>query len=358
MKIPYLTYKKLANGEIAYYFNIPARLIPEGCTVKSQPLGKSYLSACQKALKLYRELQLQRSNNDGINPKSFKALWNLYKESRFYKELSDRTKRDYCRCAEQIQNKENKSGQKLGEIPLDIFDSDSAYKLYERFCESFKQKWAQYCIAVLRIVYNFGVRKEILSRKNPFEKLRIKLARPKKIFIPAKHVEILINKASELKLPEVALAVKLNFYICQRPADILKLKKSDLYQKEGNYFFNIIQNKTGANVHVPIPPQLVNEILSCKDWIIANNKGAPYSVNNFGKIFKRVNDACGFNYTFRLLRHSGSTAYAEAGVNTSAIISLTGHTDEKIFNTTYKANSERLSLEALNKRLEAEKKDK
>lgn len=55
MKIPYLTSKKLANGEIAYYFNLPARLIPEGCAVKSQSLGKDYLAACQKALELYQQ---------------------------------------------------------------------------------------------------------------------------------------------------------------------------------------------------------------------------------------------------------------------------------------------------------------
>ena len=95
----------------------------------------------------------------------------------------------------------------------------------------------------------------------------------------------------------------------------------------------------------------INEVIGGKD-------GHPFNVNAFGRLFKKVNDACGFNYTFRLLRHSGSTAYAEAGVNTSAIIALTGHTDEKIFNTTYKGNSERLSLAAMNRLREYRKEKK
>lgn len=353
MKIPYLTSKRLANGEVAYYFNIPARLIPEGCTIKSQPLGKDYFRACQKALELYEKI---KNYKKGKSPeiKSFSFLWQLYIESRFYKDLADRTKKDYQRCYHLICLKSNKSGQKLSEIALDLFDGDSAYRLYENFVDAFKIKWAHNCIGLLRLIYNFGLRKEILTKKNPFENLRIKTARPQKLYIPVEHIQILINKALELKLSSVALAIALNFYICQRPADVLKLHRRDLYQKDGYFFFNIIQNKTKANVHVPIPPQLTEKILSKQGYIICHDNGSPYNVNDFGRLFKKVNDACGFNYTFRLLRHSGSTAYAEAGVNTNAVISLTGHTDEGIFNSTYKSNSEKLSLYAMKRLLENE----
>lgn len=208
------------------------------------------------------------------------------------------------------------------------------------------------------MLFNFGIRKNIFACKNPFENLRIKQIKPKKVFIPAEDIQTLIDKARKMEFACVALAIELNFYICQRPADVLKLRKADLYVKNGAYFFNIIQNKTGANVHVPVPPELLPEILKAEDYIISDKNGHPFNVNAFGRLFKKVNDACGFNYTFRLLRHSGSTAYAEAGVNTSAIIALTGHTDEKIFNTTYKGNSERLSLAAMNRLREYRKEKK
>lgn len=349
MKIPYLTSKRLANGEVAYYFNIPARLIPDGCTIKSQPLGKDYFRACQKALEIYEQLKSFKKTGENINIKSASGLWRLYRESRFYKELAERTKKDYAYAFGLVEKKENKSGQSLAAVSLDLFDNDTAYRLYERLEESYKPRWAKNCISFLRMLFNFGIRKNIFTCKNPFENLRIKQTKPKKIFIPAEDVQTLVDKAREMGLACVALAVELNFYICQRPADILKLRRADLYDKDGAYFFNIIQNKTKANVHVPVPPELLPEILKAEDYIIADDNGRPFDVTAFGRYFKKVNDACGFNYTFRLLRHSGSTAYAEAGVNTSAIIALTGHTDEKIFNTTYKGNSERLSLAAMNK---------
>lgn len=358
MKIPYLTSKRLANREVAYYFNIPARLIPEDCTIKSQPLGKDYFRAYQKALELFEQLKTFKKTGENINIKSASGLWRLYRESRFYKELAERTKKDYTYAFGLIEKKENKSGQSLASVSLDLFDNDTAYRLYERFVASYKPRWAKNCISFLRMMFNFGTRKNIFTCKNPFENLRIKQIKPKKIFIPAEDIQTLIAKAREMEFACVALAIELNFYICQRPADVLKLRKADLYVKNGAYFFNIIQNKTGANVHVPVPPELLPEILKAKNYIIADDNGHPFNVNAFGRIFKKVNDACGFNYTFRLLRHSGSTAYAEAGVNTSAIIALTGHTDEKIFNTTYKGNSERLSLTAMNKLREYRKETK
>ena len=105
MKIPYLTSKRLAQGEVAYYFNIPARLIPEGCTIKSQPLGKDYFRACQKALELFEQLKTFKKTGENINIKSVSGLWRLYQESRFYKELAERTKKRLYLCFRTDQEK-------------------------------------------------------------------------------------------------------------------------------------------------------------------------------------------------------------------------------------------------------------
>ncbi len=256
MRIPYLTYKRLANGETAYYFNIPARLIPAGCLVKSQPLGTDYIKACQKALELYEKLKAYKKIEENIETKSFGFLWSLYIQSRFYIELSERTKKDYSRVYDLICQKENKSGQKLKDIPLDLFDSDSAYKLYQRFIESYRERWAKYCISILRLVYNFGMRKEILTRQNPFENMRIKNVRPKKRFIPAEHIQALIEKANELDLRNAALAIALNFYICQRPADVLKLRKKTFIKKTDITFLISFKIK-------PVPMSMCRCRLNC-----------------------------------------------------------------------------------------------
>lgn len=106
---------------------------------------------------------------------------------------------------------------------------------------------------------------------------------------------------------------------------------------------------------VPIPPHLVEEVLSKKGYIIADRFGK-FDVQRFSRYFKKIRDILGFDerYIFKNMRHTGSTAYVEAGVATNAIISITGHTNEAIFNQVYKGNTEEVTLPALKKRLEAE----
>lgn len=354
-KIPYLTAKKIKGGKTAYYFNLPKRLIPEGCDMRpSYALGCDYLSACEQAIKLNRQLNDFRKYKDNLREKSLMFVWTNYKESRLYKKLSERTAKSYAYAIERLYKiKSGSSGTAFKDIPLDKFDYDSAYNLYEKFVGLFKQYQAMYCITVLRLLYNFGLNKGYFTRKNPFENLRITKPKPKKKIIPAEHIHLLITKAYELGYAFVALAIELNFYLAQRPADVLKLRKQHIYKKGKNYFFDIIQNKTGKEVRIPIPPHLVDKVFAQEDYIICDDYGN-FTVERFSDYFKKVRDALGFDYVFKNMRHTASTAYAEAGVTSAATISITGHTNEKIFNEVYKANTDTLSLRALNKRLKAE----
>nr|DAL99046.1 MAG TPA: Integrase [Bacteriophage sp.] len=354
-KIPYLTAKKIKGGKTAYYFNLPKRLIPEGCDMKqSYALGCDYFSACEQAIKLNRQLNDFRKYKENLREKSLMFVWTNYKESRLYKKLSERTAKSYEYVIERLcKIKSGNSGTAFKDIPLDKFDYDSAYNLYEKFIGLFKQYQAMYCITVLRLLYNFGLNKGYFTQKNPFENLRITKPKPQKKIIPADHIRLLISKATELGYTFVALAIELNFYLAQRPADVLKLRKQHIYKKGNNYFFDIIQNKTGKEVRLPIPPHLIDKVLAQEDYIICDDYGN-FTVERFSDYFKKVRDALGFDYVFKNMRHTASTAYAEAGVTSTAAISITGHTNEKIFNEVYKANTDTLSLRALNKRLKAE----
>ena len=162
-------------------------------------------------------------------------------------------------------------------------------------------------------------------------------------FETKQNLKILINKAIELGHPYVALAIELDDYLCQRPADVLKLRKSDIYQKGDNYFINFTQNKTKEEMRLPIPKHLIPQLMAQDDYLITDDYG-PFTVNRFAKYFRIVRDACGFKYTFKLMRHTGGTA-----------IMFTGHKEERIFNEVYKSPTERMGLNTLKKRLEAEK---
>lgn len=360
MKIPYLTYKKLANGEIAYYFNLPARLIPEGCTVKSQPLGKDYIVACQKALELYQQtITFRKTGEAPLNPKTIRHLWKEYKTTRFYKEIGKRMKEQYEDSYEFMENRKNIKGTSLADTPLDLFDYKSANKLYENFLQITSIFTVKKHFAFLRRMYKFGVMEKIFAADiaNPFSNMRIKLPKPKREYIPREHLKILIDKAIELGHPYIALAIELDDYLCQRPADVLKLRKKDIYQKGDDYFINFTQNKTKEEMRLPLPKHLTPQLMEKEDYLITDNYG-PFTVNRFAKYFRIVRNACGFKYTFKLMRHTGSTAYIETGATTAEAIMFTGHKEERIFNEVYKSPTERMGLNTLNKRLEAEKEQK
>lgn len=357
MKIPYLTSKRLVNGEVAYYFNIPTRLIPEGCSIKSQPLGKDYLIACQKALNLYQQAtQFRKTGKISVDPKTIRYLWKEYKTTRFYKEIGNRMMAQYNRSYKFIEDRKNAKDISLADTPLDLFDYRSANKLYENFLQLTSIFDVKKHFAFLRRMYKFGVMEKVFPADvaNPFSNMKIKLPKPKRESIPREHLKILIDKAIDLGHPYVALALELDDYLCQRPADVLKLRKKDIYQKGDDYFINFTQNKTGEEMRLPIPPHLIPQLLSQEDFLICDDYGA-FTVNRFAKYFRIIRDACGFKYTFKLMRHTGGTAYIETGATTAEAIMFTGHKEERIFNEVYKSPTERMGLNTLNKRLEAEK---
>lgn len=358
-KIPYLISKKIKGGKTAYYFNLPKRLIPDGCDMKpSYALGEDYLAACEQAIKLNRQLNDFRKYKENLREKTLLFLWVNYKESRLYKKLRESTAKSYEYAIERLCSiKSGSSGKVFKDIPLDKFDYDSAYNLYEKFVRLFKQYQAMYCIAVLRLLYNFGLNKGYFSKKNPFENLSITKPKPKKKIIPQEHVHMLITKANEMGYDFVALAIELNFYLAQRPADVLKLRKEHIYKKGDHYFFDIIQNKTAKEVRLPIPPHLVDKVRAQEDYIICDDYGC-FTVERFSDYFRKVRDALGFDYVFKNMRHTASTAYIEAGVSSAAAISITGHTNESIFNQVYKADVDSITLSAMNQRLKAEKEHK
>lgn len=88
-KIPYLTAKKIKGGKTAYYFNLPKRLIPEGCDMRqSYALGCDYFSACEQAIKLNRRLNDFRKTSLKFVAKSLQDIWQHFIKSDKYLKLS------------------------------------------------------------------------------------------------------------------------------------------------------------------------------------------------------------------------------------------------------------------------------
>lgn len=358
MKIPYMIKKRLKNGNVAYYFNLPIRLLPEGCDMKrSYALGTDYLIACREALTLYEKLKNFKSASASCVVGSLEHLWGEYKKSKRYAKLNPDTQKYYLYSYNILsQVKAVKSGKMFKDVSLSTFIGQTALNLYESIIETHGQYRGLACITFLKMLFNFGILKGIFTGNNPFSNLRITKPKPKKEIIDLKSMHEFIRRAREEKKDYLALALELNYYLAQRVGDIRRLRKQHIVEKNGFYFFDFLQNKTDQRVIVPIPQQLWQEILSKEDYIIADEYGS-FTKDRLARHFQRFSEKIGVKIIFKQMRHTASTAYAEAGVPSDAIISITGHTDESTFNRFYKANTASLSMFALEERLKAEHKN-
>lgn len=324
----------------------------------SYSLGCDYLSACREAFILYEKLKNFKTRCDNYVPSSLDHLWAEYKKSKRYEKLNPDTQKYYLYSYNILSAiKASKSGKMFKDVPLSTLTGQSALNLYDRIVEERGHYRGLACITLLKMLYSFGIIKGIVSGNNPFSNLRIAKPKPKKEIIPVDNMQEFIRHAREEKRDYLALALELNYYLAQRVGDIRRLRKEHIVEKNGFYFFDIIQRKTGERVIIPIPQHLWPEILSKEDYIIADEYGA-FSKDRLARHFQRFSKKIGIKIVFKQMRHTASTAYAEAGVPSDAIISITGHTDESTFNRFYKANTPALSMLAYQGRLKAENKDK
>jgi integrase len=355
MKIPYLISKKLKSGKTSYYFYLPLKALKKHpdfprCT----PLGDDYMNACQKALNLYKSLRSEiEAQEINSNPKSLDFLWKEYQKSHFYNNITTATQKYYLYQYNYLAEIKSKSGTLFKETPLDSFSIEGAYSFYDKILATKGIHKAQACITFLKVIYNFGLRKEIFSGSNPFANLRLKKPKAKKEVISKDDIKQYCIKAREAGKDFLALAVELNYWLGQRVSDIRHLHRDNIKIINGKHFFNITQQKTNKNVILPIPDHLLEEVLSKKDYIVADGYGS-FTKDRLAKAFRKFSDQCGIKLVFKQMRHTASTAYVEAGVTSAAAISITGHTNTQIFDSVYRADSHELSQFAYEQRKNAE----
>jgi integrase len=111
--------------------------------------------------------------------------------------------------------------------------------------------------------------------------------------------------------PPIQDAMDIAYLTGQRPADVLKMRLSDIR----NGFLWVQQNKTGKKLRVEIVGLLKNAIERILSRprpalglsVIQNEKGQPLSVNQLRDGFERARKAAGVDFQFRDLRAKAAT---------------------------------------------------
>lgn len=376
LKVPYFKVYR-GKGKTSYYFSPPVYIVRQvfeksnkSVFLKGKKLSNNYSEAINECLEIYsKKIKpfLKRGYEESAHKQSFEYIWQKFCERRgigckaqgnglLDRPLAPQTQKDYQRAFNYITHIKNETGKRLIHVNADLITPQTAEKVYLKLFELCKERWARNCRDLLRLLFNFGKQRlGVLQGNNPFENMRIQRTKRIQALWTREDVKIFNQTALKMKEYEIGLAVRLNFYLGQRPNDFLKLDMKQLKEFNGQHYFEIIPNKTEKHQivsYAPVPSFLYEEIKNRTGRIFNFN-----SLSQFSKHFLKVKNASGIKreLNFRLLRNSAATAYYEAGSSAAENMTILGHKQINTNMSIYRQNTPDQALHALEKRIKNEK---
>lgn len=214
----------------------------------------------------------------------------------------------------------------IGDIPMAQVSRQQANDIYNSYAHLKRQ--ASQVVQVARVLFNYA--KELRwIKENPFEGMRVRKAKPRRVVINSAHIEAAKAKAVELGLQSVAYAIQLGYDAGQRPGDIRTLRRTDYDGK----WLRVAQSKTGALVDIPVfkLPELKAMLdgLDHTSTLILHEERTkkPYGKDMLCRRVREVFEAAGIgaDIQFRDLRRTAVVRLAEAGCEIPEICAITGH---------------------------------
>lgn len=189
-----------------------------------------------------------------------------------FKQYVENTKKEYLstlkQSRENLRNKNSRINKlclyfndyKIREIDIDLIKQFRFKRLSEVANSTVNKE-----VALLSAFLRMAVEKKIITF-NPctqIKNLKIKDVKSNIPIMDYKKIFKAIWKDTELRN-----FCMLMFYTGLRPGDIIALKQEDIKVKNNVKYFDLIENKTGKNVWIPIHRSLIeNEIISSKNYI-------------------------------------------------------------------------------------------
>jgi integrase len=207
-----------------------------------------------------------------------------------------------------------------------------AIKIWQRALT--KERGATVASAILRVlsvVLSFALDEDLI-KTHPAHKLRLKRGGGNEEPWRRDEIAAFCTKASERGRPSIRLAALLMAGLGQRQGDVLKLSRSRYDAVAGT--FDIVQNKRGRRVLIPVVPELREAIeampVASPTLVISEETGRPYKSTDFRYQFRRIADAAGLPRSRKsmTLRHTMASMLGEAGCTESEVVSILGNLPE------------------------------
>lgn len=367
--VRYFVRRPRDNGTIRHYWQPDTILRKAGW--KMERLSDIESEAIARAQAINENVDQWRANrlDAPVNekPGTMAALIVNYKASRHYRELADRTRKDYAHYLILISNW-------AGDQMAVAINAKMVQNLYETLREK-KPRKAAYLIQVLRLLFTHAERESIIPKNsNPATRPGLDYKAGKGIIWTQEAVMQFVKTADAMNEFTVGTAIMLNEWLGQRPNDLVKLSIKD-YR---NGCIHITQGKTKSEVILPVDlvPALKARIEAqlvlnaekgrakkiAGTTLIQQTNGQPFTLDGFMSAFDRVRKeaATDFNefnkLVFRALRHTAVTRLAEAGCTIPMIATITGHsfkTCQEIVDR-YNIRTTLMAQQAFQRRIDAE----
>lgn len=256
-------------------------------------------------------------------PQSTGWLIAEYKRDQRYRDLAPATQKLYGYMLNLLE-------ELLGDIPFKDVSRQQARDIYNGFSHT-KRKASQ-VVQVGRVLFGFAKDMEWLDQ-NPFEKMKVKKPKPRRMIVPAAAIEDAKAKAIEMGLKSVAYAIQIAYDAGQRPGDIRKLSRRDYDGK----WLRVVQSKTGAAVDIPVfkmptLKSMLDQLGHASTLILLEERtGRSFSKDMLCRRVREVFKAAGIggDIQFRDLRRTAVVRLAEAGCEIPEICAITGHSLEE-----------------------------
>ena len=388
----YVRPRKLAGGQVGFYWIVPTHFRKLGCNIPNEPLGRNYAEACGehghggRALALNALFDEWVAKRDGepvvglVRYGTVDWLFREYKQSKAYlKKVAPRSRPDYERTMLLVSDMVTKKGDRIGDRKIKAITPVSADKIYELIVQGPNgerprqgEKAVALCRRAWRVVHRLYPKEFDSHVPNPWDGVT-KWPRTKttKAAVTRDLVYRFAWGCIENDQPGAAAAAVICFEWLQRPENVLAgyLRWTDYRSPEAPNAIRIEHHKTGAVVWHPLEETAdggvvkfyadAEEVLACLPrrgvpMILREfRKGMskPYSFSGMQKIVHTMRDKLKLPSTFTLdaCRHGGMTELEEAELTDGQGRALSAHKSQQSYEGYAKRTMER-ALSATRKR--------
>ena len=265
----------------------------------------------------------------------------FYLHSSNFRNLSAKSQKDYETHLDVIL-KTNVEGRLLGNYTVRSIKARHTNLAYEKWLVS-GVRTANYRKAVLSTAWKYSMRLDVMDN-DPVRLIKSKSTKPRKVKWTRDQVVSFLDTAyGNFKWRSIGLIVHMAYEWAQRVGDMRTLTWDNINFDAQRV--DLTQSKRGADVHLPIPDDLLSMLrqqsqdFGFQDYVAPKTTpvaGAyvPYPIDHIDGAINEVKEAAGLpkKLTAMDLRRTAITEMVEAGVPLPQIMSVTGHQNVQSLN--------------------------